>query len=111
MPVNLLSNAFKFTIEGGEIIFTAGYKISDDPRIERFLEFSVKDTGPGIPVESLEKIFDRFYQVEESMKSEAGGTGIGLSLARDMARLQGGDISVVSEQGKGSAFTVIDSLG
>ena len=94
---NLLSNAFKFTPEGGEIIFTALYKNSDDPRIDRFLEFSVKDTGPGIPAHSLEKIFDRFYQVEESMKSEGGGTGIGLSLARDMARLLQGDITVVSE--------------
>ena len=87
------------------------YKNSDDPRIERFLEFSVKDTGPGIPAQSLEKIFDRFYQVEESMKSEGGGTGIGLSLARDMARLQRGDISVLSEPGKGSTFTVLLPLG
>jgi DNA-binding response OmpR family regulator len=87
------------------------YKNSDDPRIERFLEFSVRDTGPGIPAQSLEKIFDRFYQVEESLKSEVGGTGIGLTLARDMARLQRGDISVVSEPRKGSTFTVLIPLG
>ncbi len=61
--------------------------------VEQFLEFSVKDTGPGIPAESLEKIFDRFYQVEESLKSEGGGTGIGLSLTRDMVKLLHGDIS------------------
>jgi signal transduction histidine kinase/DNA-binding response OmpR family regulator/ligand-binding sensor domain-containing protein len=108
---NLLSNAFKFTPEGGEIIFTALYKNSNDPRIDRMLEFSVMDSGRGIPSGSLEKIFDRFYQVEESMKSEGGGTGIGLSLARDMARLQRGDISVVSEPGKGSTFSVSLPLG
>ena len=108
---NLLSNAFKFTPEGGEIIFTAFYKNCDDHQIDRFLEFSVKDTGPGIPAQSLEKIFDRFYQVEESMKTEGGGTGIGLSLARDMARLLKGDITVVSEPGKGSTFTVSFPLG
>jgi len=108
---NLLSNAFKFTPEGGEIIFTTQYKNSDDPRIERTLEFSVKDSGPGIPSGSLEKIFDRFYQVEESMKAEGGGTGIGLSLARDMARLLHGDISVKSEPGKGSTFAVSIPLG
>ena len=103
---NILSNAFKFTPGGGEIIFTALYRNSNDHRIDRILEFSVKDNGPGIPSGSLEKIFDRFYQVEESMKTEGGGTGIGLSLARDMARLLHGDIGVESEPGKGSTFTV-----
>ena len=84
---NLLSNAFKFTPQGGEIIFTAICKKSDDSLVEQFLEFLVKDTGLGIPAESLEKIFDRFYQVETSLKSEGGGTGIGLSLTRDIVKL------------------------
>jgi signal transduction histidine kinase/DNA-binding response OmpR family regulator len=108
---NLLSNAFKFTPEGGEIIFTASYKNSDDNLIDRYLEFSVKDNGPGIPAHSLEKIFDRFYQVEESLKSEGGGTGIGLSLTRDIVRLLHGDINVESVLRKGSKFTVLLPLG
>ena len=108
---NLLSNAFKFTPSGGVIIFTALYRWSNDNQIDCMLEFSVQDNGPGIPADSLEKIFDRFYQVEESVKAEGGGTGIGLSLARDMARLMYGDITVQSDPGVGSTFTVTLPLG
>jgi signal transduction histidine kinase/DNA-binding response OmpR family regulator/ligand-binding sensor domain-containing protein len=108
---NLLSNAFKFTPEGGEIILTALYKNHHDNLTGTYLEFSVKDTGPGIPAHSMEKIFDRFYQVEESLKSEGGGTGIGLSLAREMVKLLHGDILVESVPGKGSTFTVLVPLG
>jgi signal transduction histidine kinase/DNA-binding response OmpR family regulator/ligand-binding sensor domain-containing protein len=111
IAVNLLSNAFKFTPEGGEIIFTAGYKNSDDPQIPCYLEFSTMDTGTGIPAGSLVKIFDRFYQVETSVKKEGGGTGIGLSLARDMAQLMHGDIKVESELCQGSTFSVQIPLG
>jgi DNA-binding response OmpR family regulator len=75
------------------------------------LEFSVKDTGQGIPEETLEKIFDRFYQVESSLKKEGGGTGLGLSLSREMARLMHGDIKAESTEGKGSIFTVTIPLG
>jgi DNA-binding response OmpR family regulator len=108
---NLLSNAFKFTHEGGEIIFTATYTKNNGNQTDYNLEFTVRDNGPGIPSDSLEKIFDRFYQVEESVKTEGGGTGIGLSLARDMARLMHGDISVQSEPRSGCIFTVIIPLG
>lgn len=111
IAANLLSNAFKFTPEGGEIIFTALYKNNIDNLTGYTLELSVKDNGPGIPSDSLEKIFDRFYQVEKSLKIEGGGTGIGLSLARDMARLMYGEIIVQSEAGAGSTFTVILPLG
>jgi DNA-binding response OmpR family regulator len=111
MAVNLLSNAFKFTPEGGDIIFEARYVNSTDPEISRDLKFSVTDTGTGIPADSLGRIFDRFYQVESSVKKDGGGTGIGLSLARDMARLMHGDISVESEICKGSVFSVQIPLG
>jgi signal transduction histidine kinase/DNA-binding response OmpR family regulator/ligand-binding sensor domain-containing protein len=104
---NLLSNAFKFTPEGGTVIFTAGYRDTNYNLANFGLEFSIKDNGPGIPPGSLEKIFDRFYQVGESIKTEGGGTGIGLSLARDMARLMYGDITVKSEPGNGSTFSVV----
>jgi len=111
IAVNLLSNAFKFTPEGGEIIFKAICSKSDDPDLQTILEFSVEDNGPGIHAESQQKIFDRFYQVEESIKTEGGGTGIGLSLAHDLVRLLHGEISVVSESGKGSTFSVKLPLG
>jgi signal transduction histidine kinase/DNA-binding response OmpR family regulator/ligand-binding sensor domain-containing protein len=111
IATNLLSNAFRFTPDGGEIIFTAGYKESNDPLIRYRLEFSVRDNGPGIPDDSLGKIFDRFYQVEVSKKKEVGGTGIGLSLSRDMAHLMYGDITVQSKPREGSTFTVIIPLG
>jgi DNA-binding response OmpR family regulator len=111
IATNLLSNAFRFTPEAGEIIFTAGYKECHDPLVKCCLEFTVKDNGPGIPDGSLEKIFDRFYQVDESMKKEVGGTGIGLSLSREMARLMYGDIIVASKPGEGSTFTVTLPLG
>jgi signal transduction histidine kinase/DNA-binding response OmpR family regulator len=108
---NLLSNAFKFTPEGGEINFTVLLINGSADLTDPYLEFSVKDNGPGIPAHSLEKIFDRFYQVEESLKKEGGGTGIGLSLARDIVKLLHGDIRVESTPGKGSTFTVLLPMG
>lgn len=111
IAVNLLSNAFKFTPEGGEVFFNADYIEGNDPMIPHVLRFSVTDTGTGIPKESLEKVFDRFYQVESSVKKEGGGTGIGLTLARDMARIMHGDITVESELCKGSVFSVEVPLG
>ena len=107
---NLLSNAFKFTPPGGAIIFKASY-IFDEEQIPVALYFSVEDNGCGIPGESLEKIFDRFYQVEESIRNESGGAGIGLSLVRDMVRLMHGEITVKSQPGKGSTFSVQFPLG
>lgn len=111
ISTNLLSNAFKFTPEGGEIEFSARYVHNKDSLRPLLLEFIVKDTGQGIPEKSLDKVFDRFYQVEESVKSEGSGTGIGLSLSRDLTRLMHGEINVRSELGKGSIFTVLFPLG
>ncbi len=107
---NLLSNAFKFTPEGGHITLKAGY-IPGNLGMPEMLEFSVSDTGIGIPAESLDKIFDRFFQVEESLRREGGGTGLGLSLTRDLTDLMHGEITVQSEPGKGSAFRVRIPLG
>jgi len=103
---NLLSNAFKFTPVGGNIRLVAKYIYDPGSGLPLFIEFSITDNGPGIPEESIEKIFDRFYQVEETLKTDNMGTGIGLSLSRDLARLMHGDISVKSEIQKGSTFTV-----
>jgi signal transduction histidine kinase len=96
--INLLSNAVKFTQEG-EIALTAR-------RHNRTVLLQVRDTGLGIPHEYRERIFDAFWQVEQGATRRAGGTGLGLSVARRLAHLLGGDISVESTPGQGSTFTV-----
>lgn len=91
--VNLLSNAFRFTAANGTVSFLME---QDGKR----LRFTVQDDGTGIPKEQLDKIFDRFQQVDGT----SGGTGIGLALVKDMLQLHKGQISVQSEMGKGSSF-------
>jgi signal transduction histidine kinase len=66
----------------------------------------VRDTGPGIPPEHLDRIFDRFYRVDQSRSRDLGGTGLGLAIARLLAELQGGQIAVASTPGAGSTFTL-----
>ncbi len=103
--VNLLSNAFKFTPEHGEIICSVNIENLKDVDT-RYIELMVKDTGPGIPAEQLGKIFDRFYQVEDGWKKETSGTGIGLSLTKELTTMQHGEIRVESDPQKGSCFIV-----
>lgn len=93
---NLLSNALKFTITG-KIEF--GYTISDNTII-----FYVTDTGIGIPEDKLEIIFDRFRQVDFNYGNKFGGTGLGLAITKNLVNLLGGQISVESEEGRGSIF-------
>ncbi len=100
---NLLSNAFKFTNPGGVIIVTlTGGQTSDSGNGTREVEIRVRDTGIGIPADKVEKIFDYFYQV--SFMTDVQGTGLGLALVKEFARLHGGDVKVESEAGKGSCF-------
>lgn len=87
---NLLSNAIKFTPSGGRVT----------------IRLTVTDTGAGIPPEDLPNIFDRFYQANNLEKAKTGGTGIGLSLTKELVKATGGEISVESEVGKGTTFTV-----
>jgi signal transduction histidine kinase len=96
----LMDNAVKFT-EEGEIEF--GYNLRDNNAIE----FFVRDTGIGIPSDQLEKIFNRFYQIDLRMKRIYGGSGIGLSLANDFVRMLGSKITVESKPGSGSRFSFI----
>jgi len=93
---NLVSNALKFTPRGGKV--TVRSVVSD----EGWVAFEVEDTGPGIPAEELELIFERFHQVEGT----SAGTGLGLALSRELARLHGGDVLVRSEPGRGARFRV-----
>ena len=93
---NLLSNALKYTSEGGSITIKA--KSTDET-----VEICIKDTGKGIAKEDIKHIFDRFYQVRNSNKD---GTGIGLAIVKAFTELQGGTAKVESEVGKGSEFTI-----
>jgi len=97
---NLLSNALKFTNAGGRI----GVEITGDKKGQ--IEFKVSDTGIGIPKEDLPHVFDRFYQVDETQMKTNLGTGIGLALTKELIELHHGTITVDSESGKGTRFTV-----
>lgn len=97
---NLFVNALKYT-ERGHI--EVGYSIINDSK----LEFFVSDTGPGIPANQLKTIFKRFNYVEETTNPNSTGSGLGLSICKDLALLLGGDITVKSVEGKGSIFTLI----
>jgi signal transduction histidine kinase len=96
---NLLSNAMKFT-EKGQVILQASR--SADGR----LAFSVQDTGIGIAPEQRQVIFEPFRQADGTTNRKYGGTGLGLSISRELVRLLGGEISLTSEVGRGSTFTV-----
>lgn len=101
---NLLSNALKFTPRGGHV----DVSISGN---ETAVEIVVSDTGHGIPDASLPYVFDRFYQVEDAMHSIYEGTGIGLALVKELVELHHGHVSVRSEYGKGTAFSVQLPMG
>ena len=101
--VSLLSNAYKFT-PSGTVRATIEIRLSprgDDDRVI----YRIEDTGIGIPAAAQELVFDEFRQADGSMTRRHGGSGLGLSLARRLARLLGGDISLASEEGNGSTFT------
>ncbi len=109
---NLLSNAFKFTPPSGEITISLRLKTASNvnSRPDKAYvqtEFLVRDSGAGIPAEQLGLIFDRFYQVDNSLTREQEGTGIGLALTRELVELHQGTISVSSEVGKGTQFSVL----
>jgi signal transduction histidine kinase/DNA-binding response OmpR family regulator len=101
---NILSNALKFTPGSGSVNVEVNKQ--DDS-----VEISISDTGIGIPEEQLNKIFDRFYQVDQNISSEIQGTGVGLSLTKELVELHKGKILVESEEGKGSAFRILLPLG
>jgi signal transduction histidine kinase/ActR/RegA family two-component response regulator len=98
---NLLSNAFKFTAKGSVTMIVE--PTQDDPRSIRF---SVQDTGIGIPLDKHKLIFEAFQQADGTMSRKYGGTGLGLTISREMARLLGGAIEVKSSPGQGSTFTL-----
>lgn len=97
--INLLDNAIKYTEEGGRV--ELGVHQEQDA-----LLIEVSDNGPGIPQDQLERIFERFYRVDKSRSREMGGTGLGLAIAKHAVENHGGTITVNSEAGRGSTFTI-----
>jgi len=94
---NLISNALKFTYNGGTILLSAKEQKDD-------IEFRVKDTGIGIDKDKVSKIFEKFYQVDSSIRRKTGGSGLGLTISSGIIRAHGSEICVESEPGKGSIF-------
>ena len=98
---NLLSNACKFTKDGRVTLRVR--KVVDG---RNWIEFAVADTGIGMTPEQQAKLFEEFTQADSSTARQYGGTGLGLAITRKLARMMGGDVTVTSEPGKGSVFTV-----
>jgi signal transduction histidine kinase len=94
---NLISNAIKFNREGGEIGIEAR-------EVEDMIEVCVSDTGIGIPEDKLDKIFERFYQIDSSPTRRYGGTGMGLAIVKEVVEAHGGRVTVESKLGEGSRF-------
>ncbi len=99
---NLINNAIKFTPAGG-IVSVQIEKVGEDEE-HQYINFSVRDTGIGIPKEKIEKIFEPFEQSDVSITRKYGGTGLGLSISKQLVELMGSKINVESEEGKGSKF-------
>lgn len=100
---NLMSNAFKYTLKGSIVVSVS--------KTEEHALLKVKDTGIGIPENELPHMFERFHRVENAMGRTYEGTGIGLSLTKELVQLHGGTISVESKEGVGSCFTVAIPFG
>lgn len=97
--INLLDNAIRFTPEGGGITLSAR-------RQGPVMEIAVRDTGPGIPREDLDRIWERFYKGDRARTRTKGGTGLGLAIARELVERQGGTIRAESRPGEGTTFTI-----
>lgn len=98
--LNLLSNAIRYTEEGGHISVEAK-KVTDG------LAVSVTDTGIGMSQLELSRIFERFYRVNKGRSRQNGGTGLGLAIVKELSQLLGGQVTVTSQLGKGSRFTLL----
>ena len=101
--LNLLSNAAKFTADG-----TISLIISREQDItgEEWVDFKVADTGIGMTPEQMSRLFSAFAQADNSISAKYGGTGLGLIISRHFCQMMGGDVTVASERGKGTVFTV-----
>jgi len=98
--INLIDNAIKYTPPGGIVTLSLS-------KVNGWASIHIADTGVGIPPEDVPYIFDRFYRVDKARNRGQGGSGLGLSIAKWIAKVHGGDIEVVSQVGQGTTFTVI----
>jgi two-component system sensor histidine kinase/response regulator len=101
--INLIGNAIKFTERGGITVSVACPRKSDR---EASLELAVRDTGIGIPADKLELVFEKFTQADGSMTRRYGGTGLGLTIVKQLVEVMGGTVGVESRVGTGTTFTV-----
>jgi len=99
--LNLLVNAVKFNREGGEV------RVEARQNSDRQIQIAVSDTGVGIPSQDVPRIFERFYRVDKARSRRVGGTGLGLSIVRHVVGRMDGRVTVESQLGKGSTFTII----
>jgi two-component system phosphate regulon sensor histidine kinase PhoR len=111
MLTNLVENAIKFNRENGTV--TISYESDTEaeanqrsPLTARRSKIMVQDSGEGIPAQHLERLFERFYRADRARSREMGGTGLGLAIVKHLARAHGGEVTVTSELGKGSIFTI-----
>ena len=98
MLTNLIDNGIKFSRENGTIVISHEAGTRD--------KIHVQDNGDGIPSQHLERLFERFYRVDRARSRDMGGTGLGLAIVKHLALLHGGEVTVTSELGKGSTFTI-----
>jgi signal transduction histidine kinase len=102
---NLVANAVKYTPDDGQVSIEVAVR-------GELAEIRVRDSGPGIPADALEHIFERFYRADDARSREIAGAGLGLSIAKALAQANGGTIEVESTVGKGSCFTLkLPALG
>jgi len=101
---NLIDNAIKYTLEGGVEIKT------EVDEIKKKYYITVQDSGIGISAEAQQRLFEKFYRVKTKETADISGTGLGLWIAKTLARKMGGDILIESMEGKGSKFTIIFPL-
>lgn len=100
---NLVSNAIKFTESGDVLVVATGQKIDED---KMTVTIHVSDTGCGIPADKMGRVFESFAQADGSITRRYGGTGLGLPITRQLARMMGGDVTLVSDPERGSIFTL-----
>lgn len=99
MVLNLLTNAIRYTDEGGKISIST-------QSLQKSIALTISDTGIGISQLEIDRIFERFYRVNKGRSRQSGGTGLGLSIVKELSQLLGGKVSVQSQLGKGSRFTI-----
>ncbi len=105
--INLVNNAIKFT-EKGHVYVNVSLEDKDN---QPYIRFDIEDTGIGIPPERQEKIFESFSQADGSTSRKYGGTGLGLTITKQLAELLGGELTLTSEEGKGSVFSIVIPAG